>query len=276
MAQIYPFWGKRYSVENGLISRGKNPLKKRLIPKGLLIALAFSWGVLNSSGVGADQKALNADGKSNSMPIRWDQAFSRIISLPKTEKLEQGEILCEINKVDSETLVAQSVGLIKAKAEDCFKMVCNYNQYVKLMPYTVENKVIRSFQLEGNYPGAEAVDYWTRIRVFGFDTRYFLRIAHLPEPKNHRFRSFWTLVNNPDQVSACLDSEKKPCQNDLALNLGSHQFEPFPGNSHYTLHTYTLTLSGKSWFQQTAFRLGGKKTMADVTQSIRNALEKKE
>jgi hypothetical protein len=37
-----------------------------------------------------------------------------------------------------------------------------------------------------------------------------------------------------------------------------------------------VTLSGKSWLQQTAFHLGGKKTMADVTLSIRNALEKKE
>ncbi|MBA4395284.1 MAG: hypothetical protein C0407_17170, partial [Desulfobacca sp.] len=138
-----------------------------------------------------------------------------------------------------------------------------------------ENKVVRSFQLEGDYLGVEAVDFWTRIRVLGLDTRFLLRIAHLPEPKNHRFRSFWTLVNNPDQVSGCQDSEKKPCQNDLALNLGSHQFEPFPGNSSYTLHTYTVTLAGKSWLQQTAFHLGGKKNMADVTQSIRNALENK-
>ncbi len=83
-------------------------------------------------------------------------------------------------------------------------------------------------------------------------------------------------MNNPDQVSGCLDLENKSCQNDLALNLGSHQFEPFPGNSNYTLHTYTLTLSGKSWLQQTAFQLGGKKTMAAVTLSIRKAVERKQ
>jgi hypothetical protein len=56
--------------------------------------------------------------------------------------------------------------------------------------------------------------------------------------------------------------------------LGSHQFEPFPGNSNYTLHTYTLTVSGKSWLQQTAFQLGGTKSMGEVTQAIRNVLEK--
>jgi hypothetical protein len=34
-------------------------------------------------------------------------------------------------------------------------------------------------------------------------------------------------------------------------------------------------LSGKSWLQQTAFRLGGKKNLAEVTLAIRNALERK-
>lgn len=166
-----------------MIRREKMPLSKRGTPKFLSIVLALCWILLNTSGIGAGQKDLSAEGTSNVMPIRWDQAFLRIISLPNTDKLEQGEILCEINKVDEQTLVAQSVGLIKAKAEECFKVIRNYNRYIKLMPYTVENKVVRSFQLEGDYPGAEAVDFWTRIRVLGFDTRYLLRIAHLTEPR---------------------------------------------------------------------------------------------
>ena len=109
--------------------------------------------------------------------------------------------------------------------------------------------------------------------VLGFDTRYLLRIAHLADPLSRRFRSFWTLVNNPSQVAGVCDSGKTPCENDLALNLGSHQFEPYPGNPTHTLHTYTLTLEGKNWLQQSAFRLGGRKTMEEVTQGIRKALK---
>jgi hypothetical protein len=215
-----------------------------------------------------------ADGNTNVMPIRWDQAFLKLIPAPDKAKLEQGKILCAIKKWDDNTITAQSMGLIKAKAEDCFKMVRNYNQYVTLMPCTKESKVVRSFQLEGEQTGVEAVDFWTRIRVLGFSTRYLLRIAHLPEPEKHQFRSFWTLVDNPGHLPACQDLGKKPCQNDLVVNLGSHQFEPFHGNSNYTLHTYTLTVSGKSWLQQTAFHLGGAKSMGEVTQAIRNVLEK--
>lgn len=246
------------------------------LPKNKILAIAITIGliILSTSGFGADRGDLKADGRTNVMPIRWDQAFCRIISSPDKNKLEQGEILYEIKKVDANTVVAQSVGLIKARAEDCFKVVRNYNQYISLMPCTVENKVIRSFRLEGDNMGAEAVDFWTRVRILGFDTGYLLRIAHLTEPKKHRFRSFWTLVDHPDQLPGCLDLKKKPCQNDLTVNMGSHQFEPFPGNSNYTLHTYTLNVSGKSWFQQTAFNLGGTKSMVDVTLAIRNELVK--
>jgi hypothetical protein len=239
-----------------------------------LITIIFVWILVGTSGFGADHKGLKADGKTNVMPIRWDQAFLKLISAPDKAKLEQGEILCEIKKRGSDTIIVQSMGLIKAKAEDCFKVVRNYNQYITLMPCTKESKVVRSFQLEGEHTGVEAVDFWTRIRVWGISTRYLLRIAHLTEPAKHQFRSFWTLVDKPDQLPACQDFGKKPCQNDLAVNLGSHQFEPFPGNSNYTLHTYTLMVSGKSWLQQTAFHLGGTKSMGEVTQAIRNVLEK--
>jgi hypothetical protein len=249
-------------------------LNNRLPIKFFLIILFLGWTILPSPGFGADKGVLKADGKTNFMPVHWDQAFLRLISSPDKGKLERGEILCEIKKRDSNTVIAQSIGIIKAKAEDCFKVVRSYNQYTKLMPSTVENKVIRSFLLEGDQAGVEAVDFWTRVRVLGFSTRYLLRIVHLLEPVKQQFRSFWTLVDNPDQLPACLDKEGKSCRNDLSVNLGSHQFEPFPGNTNYTLHTYTVTVSGKSWWQQTAFRLGGTKSMEAVTQAIRNVLEK--
>jgi hypothetical protein len=239
------------------------------------VAAALVWILMGASGgYGADERDFKAAGKTNVMPVRWDQAYPRIISSPDRVKLERGEILYEMKKGDADTLTAQSMGLIKARAEACFKVVRNYDQYINLMPYTVENKVVRRFQLEGENAGAEAVDFWTRVRILGVDTGYLLRIAHLQEPVKHRFRSFWTLVNDPDQLPGCLDSKKKPCRNDLNVNLGSHQFEPFPGNSGHTLHTYTLTVSGISWLQQAAFHLGAGKSMGDVTRAIRNALEK--
>jgi hypothetical protein len=136
--------------------------------------------------------------------------------------------------------------------------------------------VVRSFRLEGDYAGAEAVDFWTRIRVFGFDIRYLLRIAHLSDPQTNLFRSFWTLVDNPAQVIGVCGSGKTLCENDLALNLGSHQFEPYPENPTYTLHTYTVNLIGKNWLQRVAIQLGGQKKMQEVTQMIRKALVPKE
>ncbi len=249
-------------------------MNRRLKYKHLPILFPLCWILSVIPAVGADKVELKANGMTNVMPVRWDQAYQRIITNPDKEKLLQGEILCEIKRVDAKTVVAQSIGLIKAKAEDCFKVVRNYNHYIQVMPCTVENKVVRSFQLEGEYKGAEAVDFWTRIRVLGFDTAYLLRIAHLSDLKRHLFRSFWTLVDNPAEMPGCQDSEKNPCKNDLTVNLGAQQFEPFPGNSNYTLHTYTLTISGKSWLQQMAFNLGGKKSMGDVTACIRNAVEK--
>jgi hypothetical protein len=62
----------------------------------------------------------------------------------------------------------------------------------------------------------------------------------------------------------------------LTLNLGSHQFEPYPGDPNYTLHTYTVTIAAKNWLQQVAFRLGGHKSMQEVTQAIRKAVLSKE
>jgi hypothetical protein len=245
----------------------------RLVIAVMMVTLG--WPGLGE-GSSADRKGLQADGRANTMPVRWDQASPRIITHLDRVRLERGEILCEIRKVDPQTLAAQSVGVIKADPAECFNIVRRYNQYVQLMPHTVENRVVRSFTLEGDYAGAEAVDFWTRVSVLGFDTRYLLRIAHLTEPQSRRFRTFWTLVDNPAQVPGLCGSEKTPCENDLELNLGSHQFEPYPGNPSYTLHTYTVNLAGKHWLQQAAFRLGGHKTMEEVTRGIRKALRSRE
>ena len=236
------------------------------------LILALGW-LVPGDGLASAWKNLCADGRTNTMPVQWDQVSRKIIGHLDRERLDRGEVISEIKKINSQTLAAQCVGLIKAEPEACFKVVRSYHQYAQIMPCTVENRVIRSFRLEGDYAGAEAVDFWTRVSVLGFDTRYLLRIAHLADPLSRRFRSFWTLVNNPSQVAGVCDSGKTPCENDLALNLGSHQFEPYPGNPTHTLHTYTLTLEGKNWLQQSAFRLGGRKTMEEVTQGIRKALK---
>jgi len=242
---------------------------RRLIT-GLVIA-ALGWlGAAN--GWAADQKVLEADGQTNIMPVHWDQASPKIIAHLDKARLERGEVLCEIKKIDSQTVAVQTAGLIKADPAECFKIVRKYSQYVQLMPGTVENLVIRSFMLEGDYAGAEAVDFWTQVRVLGFDIRYLLRIAHLCDPHINRFRSFWTLVDNPAQLVAVCGSGKTPCENDLALNLGSHQFEPYPENPTYTLHTYTVNLMGKNWLQGVAILLGAQTKMQGVTQAIRKAL----
>lgn len=247
---------------------------RRLI-SGLLIAALGCWlGAAN--GLAADRRCLEADGKTNVMPVHWDQASPKIIAHLDKARLERGEVLCEIKKIDSLSLAAQTVGLIKADPAECFKIVRKYNQYVEIMPGTVENRVIRSFMLEGDYAGTEAVDFWTRVRVLGFDTRYLLRIAHLSDPQSNRFRSFWTLVGNPAQVVSVNGSGEIPCDNDLALNLGSHQFEPYPGNPTYTLHTYTVNIMVRNWLQRVAIQLGGPQKMQEVTQAIRKALVPKE
>ncbi|MEW6184559.1 MAG: hypothetical protein AB1585_02330 [Thermodesulfobacteriota bacterium] len=239
----------------------------------LILAL---WTMLLplSSARGSEANPLKAEGTSDSMPIGWEQAYQKIIQLPENSRLEKGEILGEVKKVGDHTILAQTLGMVKARAEDCFKVAKSYPLYARLMPCTVENKVIRSFPLEGGPPGLEAVDFWTRVKVLGFNTRYLLRIAHLADPQKHRYRSFWTLVDRPDQLKACRDQENQPCQNDLSINLGSHLFEPFPGNPQYTLHTYTLKLSAEGWLRRSAIRLGGIHSMKEVTQAIRKALER--
>jgi hypothetical protein len=240
-------------------------------------SLILAWGWLGpGDGQASAWKNLCADGRTNTMPVQWEQVSRKIIAHLDQERLERGEVISEIKRINSQTVAAQSVGLIKADPEACFKVVRSYHQYVQIMPWTVENRIIRAFKLEGDYSGAEAVDFWTRVSVLGFDTRYLLRIAHLIDLQSRRFRSFWTLVDNPSQVAGVCDSGKTSCENDLALNLGSHQFEPYPGNPNYTLHTYTLNIMGKNWLQQSAFRLGGRKTMEEVTQGIRKALKVKE
>ncbi|MFM7204681.1 MAG: SRPBCC family protein [Myxococcota bacterium] len=234
-----------------------------LLSSGLLVSHAFS----------AQDPA--ADPKTKSLPLGWDQAYFKIITTPDYPALEKGEILYKEKQVNSDTALAQTMGLINASPEACYKAVKLYDNYTKTMPFTVESRVIRRYPLEGAVSaGAETVDFWTRVSVLGFETRYLIRIAHLEEAAANRYRTFWTLVNNPAQVP-CTDSEKRPCENDLAANIGSHLFEPYKGDPKRTLHTYTLKLVGKSWMQRTALNVGGGSSMREVTERTRKAAEKK-
>jgi hypothetical protein len=221
------------------------------------------------------QTDLMADHKSNIMPISWDQAYFTIIAHLDESALENGQIPFDMKKLEGGTVLAQSIGLIEARPEECLEVVRSYNNYKTIMPYTVESKVIRSFKLEGEYAGAEAVDFWTKVSVFGFQTRYLIRVAQLADPERRLYRTFWTLVRNPAGVSGCRDSSARPCENDLEMNIGSHRFEPFKGNRERTVHTYSLRIRGKSWVQCFGMQVGCGNSMREVTESIREAVRRK-
>jgi len=218
---------------------------------------------------------LMADGHQNFMPVRWEDAFKEGMIILDRARLERGEILGRIEEKEDGSLSAQTVGLIKARPEECFRVITDYKNYRKIMPYTVESRILRSFLLEGDYEGFPAVDFWTRIRVFGFSTGYLIRIVHLPEPDKQRFRTFWTLVDHPERLAACRDENNRPCVNDLTVNLGAHLLEPFPGNPSYTLHTYTLTIAAEGWLRRSALQWDGAASMKEVTLAMRKVLEKR-
>ncbi|MCJ8502874.1 hypothetical protein [Desulfatitalea alkaliphila] len=247
-----------------------SPLFRRTLFWAILFGAIVGPAGNGAAADGADPR--NADGRSNRMPIALEEAFLQVIDAPDWERLATGEIITRITRQDADTVVAQSMGRIQAPPRACFEVVRRYDQYTTLMPHTVESKVLRAFALDAPHPGAEAVDFWTRIRVFGFSTGYLLRIAHLPQPCGERLDIYWTLVDDPSQTTGCLDADGQPCANDLALNLGAHRFEPFPGDPDATLHTYTLTLKGTRWYQRAGLRLGAGHSMADVVGRIREAL----
>ncbi|MFZ2448813.1 MAG: hypothetical protein WAW37_20820 [Syntrophobacteraceae bacterium] len=248
----------------------KNKQSSLLTGIGIVLAsLVFAMLV----GAGID---LKADPLTNTMPISWDQAYSRIIIVPDHAELEKGGILFDVKKIDGNTVMAQSIGLIEAGPEECFRHISNYNHYTSTMPYTVESKIVRNFRLEGDNPGAETVDFWTKVRVLGSQTRYLIRVVHLADSESRLYRSFWTLVHNPAAVSGCKDSNALPCENDLDMNIGSHQFEPYKGDPGRTMHTYTLKVKGKSWAQRVGLRVGCGSSMRDVTRSIREAVVRKQ
>ena len=121
---------------------------------------------------------LTAGPSTNVMPISWKQAYSRIIVSPDEAELEKGEILFDMKKLDDGTILAQSMGLIEATPEESERIAGDYNHYTSTMPYTVEGKIVRIFRLAGEYAGAEAVDFWARVSVLGFQTRYLIRVAN--------------------------------------------------------------------------------------------------
>jgi len=211
---------------------------------------------------------------NHEMPIQWHHAYSRLVTSPEWDKLGRGEIISAMNMDESGVVSAQTLSLIKALPESCYRVVRKYDQYRSFMPYTVESRIIRSFTVKGERSENDGVDFWTRINVWGSETRYLIRIIHLEEPTLSRYRCFWTLVEKPFQIPECLDSEKRPCENDLSTNVGSHQFEPYPENPEWTLHTYTLKVGGKHWFQKIAFDWGGTRSMREVIQCLRKAVRK--
>ncbi len=219
---------------------------------------------------------LMANPFTNIMPISWNEAYFKLINSADAADLEKGEILVALKDLDDDTFMAQSIGLIEAGPEECVRVVRDYNNYTSIMPYTLESRVVRSFTLEGENAGAKTVDFWTKISVLGFQTSYLIRVVHLSDPESHRYSSFWTLVRNPAADQGCIDSNGQPCKNDLNMNIGSSQFEPYKGNPNRTLHTYTLKIEGKRWTQGFGLRMGGGCSMRDVTKAIRRAVIEKQ
>ncbi len=219
---------------------------------------------------------LMANPFTNRMPISWNEANFKLIDSPDEADLDKGEIIVALKKLGDDTIMAQSIGIIEAGPEECARVVRDYNNYTSIMPYTVESRIVRSFALEGENAGANTIDFWAKVSVFGFETSYLIRVVQLPDPGSHRYSSFWTLVRNPAAVSGCIASDGRPCENDLDMNIGSSQFEPFKGNPNRTLYTYTLKIKGKSWTQCCGLRVGCGSSMRDVTKAIRQAVMAKQ
>ncbi len=246
--------------------------KKYILLTGIgVILVSLFISILVEAGID-----LMANPFTNRMPISWNEACFKLINSPDGADLEKGEILVALKNLGDDTIMAQSIGLIEARPEECVRIVRDYNNYTSIMPYTVESRVVRSFTLEGENAGARTVDFWTKVSVLGFQTSYLIRVVHLVDPASHRYSSYWTLVRNPAADSGCKDSNGRPCENDLDMNIGSSQFEPYKGNPNRTLHTYTLEIEGKSWTQCLGLRLGGGSSMRDVTKAIRKAVIEKQ
>lgn len=212
-----------------------------------------------------------ADAKSDAMPIRWEHAYQTILTSPDEAALRRGEVEYA-ERTGGDGAVAQTVGLIRATPEACYRVARDYERYTETMPFTDESRVFRTFRLTGpNDAGSEAVDVWSRINLGGATTGYVLRIAHLEEPPARRYRTYWTLVNDP-AAAGYADAAGKPCRNDLEVDLGSHLFEPDPADPALTRHTYTLRLVGRGW-RRRLLALGGGSSMRQVTRRIRTAAE---
>jgi hypothetical protein len=93
---------------------------RRLITGLVIAALGL---LVAAAGLAADRRALEADGQTNTMPVHWDQASPKIIAHLDKARLERGEVLCEIKKIDPQIVGGQTVGLIKGDPAECFKIV---------------------------------------------------------------------------------------------------------------------------------------------------------
>ncbi len=253
--------GKRFKVKTYFIT-------------GMIFGMTFFPVGIRSATPAGVLMFPQADNKGVEMPIRWGDAHSRLIPSPDRQKLEQGEIFFAREEGEGDNVIAQTLSLIKTPPESCYRIVREYNQYRSVMPYTAESRVIRSFRVTAEGSEREGVDFWTRVNVLGFETRYLIRIVHLEDPRLSTYRSYWTLVEKPSVIPECVDSENRPCENDLSVNVGSHLFEPYAPNPHWTLHTYTVRIGGKHWYQRTAVRWGGARSMGDVVRRLREVAGK--
>ena len=51
-----------------------------------------------------------ADGRTNTMPVQWEQVSRKIIAHLDQERLERGEVISEIKRINSQTVAAQAWG----------------------------------------------------------------------------------------------------------------------------------------------------------------------
>lgn len=187
--------------------------------------------------------------------------------------MERGEVLYGERR-EGKNVVGQTIGLIDGTPEECFAVIRDYDRYGETMPFTDQSTTLRTFRLDGPIdPGSVAVDFWTRVNLGGFTMHYVLRIVHLPDPPEHRYRSYWTLIRNPEQMPY-QDTDGKPYANDLATDIGSHLFEPYHGNPARTQHTYTLRPAGRDW-RRHLLTIGGSSSMKEVTRRVRRTVEAK-
>jgi hypothetical protein len=236
-----------------------------------IVAVAVSvFSAVTATALATHPSPKQADPGTTTMPIGWSDAFEQIVQSPQKDLLDKGDVLLGLKHVDDQTIFGQTMGVIDASPEACAKVIADFAHYKDFMPHTTQSAVARAFHLS---TGESAVDFWSNVRVFGFNTRTLERVVTVADSAQHRYRSFWTLVHDP-QNDSCTAGNGDPCENDLDESIGAHLFEPWNGDPNRTLHTYTLKLVGSSWIQRKALKWNGGEAMKDVTVALRARIAK--